>query len=786
MSSNLSNDEDEILGIGEHLLSILEDIQSTGSFLTGENKATAIDPGLFIPSLGTIGLPISPDNTRAIIQLCDMSPYGKGTETLVNHLVRKTWQLDANQFSFQNPDWNRQLAIFVDQAVSGLGLQANALEVKAEPYKLLIYEEGAFFSAHQDSEKADGMFGTLIRVEFSTAEVFGFGFSWAAWYADVTHEVKPVTSGHRVVLVYSLIHRPTASLLKVGANKTKRLTDCLDLWSRTAEARIERSSNIYGGGWEIDYDAGCPPALVYTFEHKYTTAELGFDRLKGVDQSRFAELHITDVETTLNLVRVIDRVGATVVTDLPFPEDMLLPVGVLDRSPDDEDYEGYTGNEGASASHFYTETGALIIPKVFSFSFELQQLITSRISFPETLGKYRKALSECPSDVLTRQRLLKVCRLLSECHYASESLDKTQDEIMQLDFELGDLDLLSCGMSIRNRKVSPLGTVLVARTIVQHGLDAIRLPQQNQQPSGEVLEWENGKFDHILSANIGNSAPSGRRLALELNDLLTHVSLERISSFLETRLENTPFVLWFIEGSHTSLFRENTSADSDEIVSFYNGLLPKFAHHFTIEHTLNKRGIPTVPGGPSLDASASTPIFRIMPDMVIKLIHVATNTHSNISEIMGTLTRYAIDAKTRKGIEDAFHRFLFPVARGICHQIEATKRPSTADEKRFITTLLSSYLTDYVKDRPLPPPPDWKARTTLECSPFCLCCIPVRRFINSTQQSKSFVMSEEYIEHVDMKLDKGYFRTKAFQEGSHQKLYIEKTEQAMAILNMGP
>jgi hypothetical protein len=44
MSSNLSNDEDEILGIGEHLLSILEDIQSTGSFLTGENKTTAIDP----------------------------------------------------------------------------------------------------------------------------------------------------------------------------------------------------------------------------------------------------------------------------------------------------------------------------------------------------------------------------------------------------------------------------------------------------------------------------------------------------------------------------------------------------------------------------------------------------------------------------------------------------------------------------------------------------------------------------------------------------------------------
>lgn len=35
-------------------------------------------------------------------------------------------------------------------------------KVYAELYKLLLYEEGAFFMPHQDSEKAPGMFGTLI------------------------------------------------------------------------------------------------------------------------------------------------------------------------------------------------------------------------------------------------------------------------------------------------------------------------------------------------------------------------------------------------------------------------------------------------------------------------------------------------------------------------------------------------------------------------------------------------------------------------------------------------
>lgn len=426
-SKTFSNDEDEMLDVGERLFSILNNIQSNGSFITGENKKTVVNPGLCIPSLGTIGLPVSPDNIRAMIQLCNLSPYGKGTETLVNESVRKSWQLDSNQFSFKNPDWDLQVAMFVDRAVSGLGLQAKSVEVKAEPYKLLIYEEGAFFLPHQDSEKADGMFGTLVmclpskheggeviashrdkRVKFSTAEVSEFGFSWAAWYADVTHEVKPVTSGHRIVLVYNLIHRPTASLLNRGDNKTKMLTDSLASWSAVAENLIKRRSNIYDKGWDMGFDASCPPALVYTFEHKYTTAELSFNRIKGVDQSRFAELQdacqqtgfdlflvniekehtgavdeddyyggyggsynrgktyddfhtiMDDIDTTLKLVHVVDHLGFTVVKDLDFPEDMLLPADVLDRSPDDEGFQGFTGNEGASTSHFYRETVSLL------------------------------------------------------------------------------------------------------------------------------------------------------------------------------------------------------------------------------------------------------------------------------------------------------------------------------------------------------------------------------------------------------------------------------------------
>ncbi|KAN0067271.1 hypothetical protein V8E54_014726 [Elaphomyces granulatus] len=120
---------------------------------------------------------------------------------------------------------------------------AEPTQIKAEIYKLVLYEEGAFFLPHQDSEKADGMFGTLVvslpskheggdvvashRGEsrtFSSSSASEFDYSYAAWYSDITHEVKPVTSGYRIVLTYNLIHRPSAMLLGSRDNLTPKLT----------------------------------------------------------------------------------------------------------------------------------------------------------------------------------------------------------------------------------------------------------------------------------------------------------------------------------------------------------------------------------------------------------------------------------------------------------------------------------------------------------------------------------------------------------------------------------
>ncbi len=87
-------------------------------------------------------------------------------------------------------------------------------KVSATLYKLLVYEKGSFFAPHRDSEKASGMFATMVvclpsRHEGGTLVVrhdgqtkkidFGgehaeFQLQYAAFYADCQHEITPVSA----------------------------------------------------------------------------------------------------------------------------------------------------------------------------------------------------------------------------------------------------------------------------------------------------------------------------------------------------------------------------------------------------------------------------------------------------------------------------------------------------------------------------------------------------------------------------------------------------------------
>ncbi|KAK4150553.1 hypothetical protein C8A00DRAFT_36858 [Chaetomidium leptoderma] len=250
--------------------------------------------GLFVHGVGDIKLPLQEDQARQLIAQSRQAPFGKGSETIVDTAVRNTWELDASQFEFRGAAWPQVLDRCVNHVANSLGI---ASPITAELYKILVYEKGAMFKAHTDTEKIPGMFGTLViclpspheggdvvlrhrgqtkTYKTSTAQPFIL-----CWYSDVHHEVLPVTSGYRWVLTYNLaispdLERPSAALLRTEAQK---LRHALRRWLEHRDLEIQGSH------------------LYYLLDHEYTEASIAFRALKTTDLARVQ--YLKDLSTEL-------------------------------------------------------------------------------------------------------------------------------------------------------------------------------------------------------------------------------------------------------------------------------------------------------------------------------------------------------------------------------------------------------------------------------------------------------------------------------------------------------
>jgi len=204
----------------KQLLNTLGDLSESISFCVS-GTCPLVLPGLTVDGIGEIALPISSADARRLIKQSNQAPYGRGEATIVDTDVRRVWQLEPDQFRLENPKWQPFVRDVATSVKSEFGIKQ---KVTADLYKLLVYEKGSFFVPHRDTEKAHRMFTTLViclpskheggqlivshagqshRVDFS-GKMSNYELQYAAFYADCKHEVRPVTNGYRVCLVYNL------------------------------------------------------------------------------------------------------------------------------------------------------------------------------------------------------------------------------------------------------------------------------------------------------------------------------------------------------------------------------------------------------------------------------------------------------------------------------------------------------------------------------------------------------------------------------------------------------
>lgn len=272
--------------INNDLADLLGSVKTPGDFYAAGVCAMHA-PLLRVKGVGPIALPLLAAQAEQLIAVAERAPYGRGEETLLDTQVRRSWQISAECVRIEGSRWQAALQSIVERAALGLGAGAG---VVAELYKLLLYDEGGFFVPHRDTEKSPGMFGTLIvglpslhtggelvvrhrgrevRLDLRCGDPSEVAF--VAFYADCVHEVLPLTSGYRPVLIYNLLSKGRGRRKRPPAydTQTAALTTLLQNWCAHQGEADQR-----------------PAKLVYPLAHAYTPAALSFEALKGADAAQ--------------------------------------------------------------------------------------------------------------------------------------------------------------------------------------------------------------------------------------------------------------------------------------------------------------------------------------------------------------------------------------------------------------------------------------------------------------------------------------------------------------------
>jgi 2OG-Fe(II) oxygenase superfamily len=446
--------------ISEKLHTALKKMDRPGVFASVGSRS-APNPGLQVEGLGTLSLPLGQTQAKELKAFCQQAPYGQGTKTIVDTTVRKVWELDPAQFTLENPAWDEFLQVAVAKVQLDLGLEKTKLY--RHIYKLLLYEPGSFFLPHRDSEKLDRMVATMVVVlpseftggelivrhdgqertfDFASAEFNRFDTHFAAFYADCEHEIRPLKTGYRLALVYNLTlgqGQKTLSAPTSGEHINK-VSAILKNWPATEHRN----------------------KLVIPLTHQYTADGLTPDALKGVDRVQAQVLHeaakLADCECYLTLLTYFqsgsaeeeyeperNRYGRNrhryeevedeeeerdddgqyemqeVIEEnlditqwsafegptplfgtLQVEEEEVVPEEKLLAVKPEEDYEGYTGNAGATLSRWYRHAAVVVWPKDRHFD------VLCDGDSATVLGMLEKAIREwqttSPTDVVLRDK----------------------------------------------------------------------------------------------------------------------------------------------------------------------------------------------------------------------------------------------------------------------------------------------------------------------------------------------------------------------------------------------
>ena len=441
------------------LFEILESVQRPGTFATS-GVVSPFFPDLQVDNVGRIGLPLCHAQAMELKSQCEQAPFGRREETIVDTSVRNALQLDASKLKIGS-NVEKVVASLIPSLATELG--CDRVTITARPYKLVLYEAGGFFLPHRDTEKVHGMFATLVIqlpaehtggqlvVQHNREEkIFDFAddsaskIFYAAFFADCRHELRPVTSGLRLCLIYNLVHANSAPAPSPADHSQ-------------AVSRIVQAVR----NWDADPNA--PSKLIYVLHHEYTEAGLSFSGLKNRDRAVADALRQVAQEADLKVYLAIvtknesgsaeggcgyykkgrwgydsesedpddwsmcDVIDSSVTLgnwvglndehkefgnmDADVEDEVLQEDDPFDSvEPDNVEVEECSGNEGATMERWYHLAALVFWPHAKSVNIEFEALLQSGIS--SAVRKLQANITACTAGSTEMQECHKMVRLL--------------------------------------------------------------------------------------------------------------------------------------------------------------------------------------------------------------------------------------------------------------------------------------------------------------------------------------------------------------------------------------
>ena len=287
-------------------------------------------------------------------------------------------------------------------------------------------------------------------------------FHYAAFYADCQHEIKEVSNGYRLCLIYNLLYKGGGACPSPADNGelVNQVVTSMKKWNK---------------------DAACfsgPPMMAYLLEHQYCEASLSFEALKNVDRAvadllmnarkeEDFDLHLATVsvtqewsgysygrygdystdelleETITAKCLLAPESKHKITTSLDLEAEYCVPENFLDGAqPTNEEYQEATGNEGATVEKWYKYAALLLWPlrkRVAVLGVECMIKRLERAATGQATSKgteeWRKCV-ELAGDIVTQSKvarqepsskssatLLGCLQILEERQLVSEFLD---------------------------------------------------------------------------------------------------------------------------------------------------------------------------------------------------------------------------------------------------------------------------------------------------------------------------------------------------------------------------